>query len=687
MVGGVAASVASRPMVGRLRYLLALAFVAIYFLIPDADHEHLAFLRTRAWLMGDGSPLARVVGDESTMPALAVDAAPAGRAGDYARIGREWARAKGRDIGAQPPLLLVVRVGDNGLRSTLLSGRQEIDRLELTRTRTVNGATYYPDRQSLLPAFLAIVAAIVTGKVVLSLLAGCLAGAFLFAGIGGGIPHFVADTVWLDTFCSSAGFNSVIMGFVVFLFMAVGVMTAAGGIQGMVALLRRFARGPLSAQLCSYAAGLLIFFDDYSSCILCGTTMRPLTDHNRVSREKLSYIVDSTAAPIAGISIFSTWVAYEISMFKDQLPEVTRKVADASGALVDVPYASNEGFSVFLQTLPFRFYCIFTLVMVALTIVLRREFGPMLRAERRAFHEHKPIADGAQPMLSRGFHTLEAAPDIPCRARNALVPVAVLVVLTLALIVWLGYRNSKPAELAGPFGNDLRAILNNSESQWALLWASLAAFVVAVAMVLGQRLLTAAQIASSALRAAHSLLFAIVILILAWSIGFVCEDLGTAHFLTAAFHGGFAPWVLPAILFVLASLVSFSTGTSFGTMAILLPNVVVLAHTMGETDPSLGGPVLMVLTIGAVLEGSIFGDHCSPISDTTVLSSVATASDHLHHVQTQAPYALLVMVTALVCGYLPVALLGPSLWPAAWGVGFAVIAAWLWLVGRNPERA
>ena len=138
-------------------------------------------------------------------------------------------------------------------------------------------------------------------------------------------------------------------------------------------------------------------------------------------------------------------------------------------------------------------------------------------------------------------------------------------------------------------------------------------------------------------------------------------------------------------MFLLASLVAFSTGTSYGTMAILLPNVVVLAHTMGESS-AIGGTALMILTIGAVLEGSIFGDHCSPISDTTVLSSVATASDHLHHVRTQAPYAVFTMVLAMVCGYLPMTLMSPQWWPLSWAVAAGAMVVWLLVVGKNPSH-
>ena len=379
-------------MTGRLRYLLAAAFVALFWLFPDADAERIAFLQTRTWLMGDGTPFLEVSpepdsGDAAPLPELQVDFQQVGASDEherelgaqYARSLREWARSNKRTVDdSLPPLLLSVRIGENGFRSTLSQAPggslTSAPFIERQRQRVGNGdgsVYYYPDRWSLLPAFLAIILAIVSGRVIPSLLLGCLAGAVLYArGLWGGSWHLAKDTIWDQVLTDQFRFE--ILGFVIFLFMCIGVMTRSGGIQGMVEWVRRFARGPVSTQLCTFVIGILIFFDDYSNCIISGSTMRPLADRNRVSREKLAYIVDSTAAPIAGISIFSTWIAYEVSMFAPQLPEVTKPDG--------TPYTLTDGFAVFVQTLPFRFYCIFTLVMVLATILSRREFGPMLVA-------------------------------------------------------------------------------------------------------------------------------------------------------------------------------------------------------------------------------------------------------------------------------------------------------------------
>lgn len=236
-----------------------------------------------------------------------------------------------------------------------------------------------------------------------------------------------------------------------------------------------------------------------------------------------------------------------------------------------------------------RFYCIITLAMVAMTILLRREFGPMLRAERRALHDGKPVADDARPMVSEGLTRLDPPEGARLLARNALLPVLLLVGGTIALMLWRGIRGAGDDAFTGPLLQRMAAILDNAHSEEALCYASAVALLFASALAVGQRILTPRDTAHAAVRSASSLIFAVVILVLAWSIGSVCKHLGTDQFLTAAFQSRIPAHLLPMLLFALAALVSFSTGTSCGTMAILLPNVVVLAHSVGATVPELGG--------------------------------------------------------------------------------------------------
>lgn len=549
-------------------------------------------------------------------------------------------------------------------------------------SRTVVRRGWTPARRTaLLPAVMAVVLAVLFRRPVLALSCGVLSGAFLvhrargdglLASAGGGALDVLRRYLW-DEVCKIDRLE--IVGFVVCMLAMVGVMTRAGGIRGLMDRLALLARDARRTQLAAYAMGLAVFFDDYANTILVGSTMRPLTDRFRVSREKLSFIVDSTAAPVAGISIFSTWIAFEVSTFSAQLP--------AAGL------APGDGYSVFLQTVPYSYYCLFALVFVGLMALSGRDFGPMLRAERRARATGALVAPGATPMVSSETTSLDAAPGVTPRAWRALVPLAVFIGGTLLWILHRGgalerLRAGELFTLAGATG----VLYDGSGSEPLLVGAALGLFAAGLAAV-------AAGIGRELPRAAwttlRSMWVAFAILYLAWMIGRVCEDVGTASYMTALVGEALDPRLLPALLFVLAGLVAFATGSSWSTMSILLPLVVGLAYHLG-LDAGLAGTAvesgrrLMVLAIAATLSGAIFGDHCSPISDTTVMSSIASASDHIDHVRTQAPYALLVMAVALVAGYLPATYYG---WhPAAsLALGTGLLVATLAVLGRTSEPA
>jgi Na+/H+ antiporter NhaC len=413
--------------------------------------------------------------------------------------------------------------------------------------------------------------------------------------------------------------------------------------------------------------GVVIFFDDYTNCIVVGNTMRPLTDRRWISREKLSFLVDATAAPVAGVMLLSTWVAYEVSTFAPQLKAV--------GVAID-PY------EIFLRTVPYRFYCLLLIFFVFASTLLRRDFGPMLAAERRAGTTGKLIRDGGTPLAGTQVIAMTQKPGAPPRWQNAFLPIAVMLTVTIVQIVRIGLAKTEgPADLTNLA--DLRRVLAATQSAKALFHGSLAAWITAALLMLGQRILSPGEVLRASLRAASGVTIALAILFLAWAIGGVTSDLGTAHVLVALFKSSMPPFLLPILLFLISCAVSFATGTSWGTMAIVLPNTVVLAYTLGAQFE--GGPLgLTILSIGAVLEGSIFGDHCSPVSDTTILSSMASGSDHVDHVRTQMPYAILVMLAALVAGYLPAAVFGihPAILLAA---GCLAITAFLFAWGRDPD--
>ncbi len=543
----------------------------------------------------------------------------------------------------------------------------------------IENKRYFYSWVSLVPPFAAILGAILLERTIIGLFIGAFLGAWILVTTGFfgftldlGQAHTIgqfAGVAW-ETFkamissipsgfeklfykviykkCIGDQVNLGILGFVVFLSASVGVMTRMGGIQGLMDLLRKKATTLRKTQLATFFMGIAIFFDDYANTIVVGSTMRALTDRLKLAREKLAYIVDSTSAPVAGLSVISTWIAYEVSTFSIQLPEVG--------------ISRYQGYSIFVSTLPYRFYCIFTLVLVFLTIVMKREFGPMRVACERALRTGELVRKGGKPMVSNLLTKVAPKEGAPPRPWNALVPLIVLVGTTITGIYVLDIQNV-----------------------YAILWASMLSFICASFLALFQKILSPKEILISAYTASRALSFAIAILLLAWSIGHVCSELGTAPYLVACFTRVLRPEILPTILFAAGCLISFSTGSSWSTMAILLPNVVVLAWTLG-VHSHLGGYGLLLLSIGAVLEGSIFGDHCSPISDTTILSSVASASDHMDHTRTQLPYAFLTMTVALVFGYLPVAFLGRAWVFASIPGGILALIGFLYFIGKDPEK-
>lgn len=552
-------------------------------------------------------------------------------------------------------------------------------RLSLVRPGVEEPVTVgqFGSRLALFPPLLAILLAFLLRSTLISLSLGVLLGAFLMLAPGEPLWQVLVtvfyDILWKEILTQS--FQLYILGFVLLLSSTVAVVTRMGGIEGMVRVLLRYAKSSRSVQAVAYALGLGIFFDDYANTIIVGNSCGPLFERMKVSRAKLAYIVDSTAAPMAGIAILSTWVAYQISTYAPQLPTVGMEV--------------SQGYSLFLDTIPYRFYCIFALFMVGIVIVTRRDFGPMRRTEEASRR-------GQDPSALQGSQDLSALtamrPDARPRWFNGVLPLSLMVFGTAGLIYVFGHNALH--SLAADGDADaikaltysgfewLRAVLGESDSTAAIFYGSLAAYLLALVLGLGQRLLPAADAVRTSTRGIRILFKdAVMILILAWSIGAVCTQLGTATYLVAAFQDMITGGWLPILLFVASCFVAFATGSSWTTMAIMQPNVVLLAYNLGEQTPH-GSEGLLILSIGAVLEGAIFGDHCSPISDTTILSSTASKCQHIQHVRTQAPYALVVAFVALLLGYLPTSFLNtPPL--LSIGLGMVALLMIVRIVGRQ----
>ncbi|MCB9530166.1 MAG: Na+/H+ antiporter NhaC family protein [Myxococcales bacterium] len=533
---------------------------------------------------------------------------------------------------------------------------------------------------SLLPPLVAILVAIVFRELVLALTSAVIVGAALAFGpnpvvaLWRGFSEFVWPNTGIEVqtapLALSAGSNLYIFGFTFGLVGMVHVMTRSGGTKGLVDLVLRIASGARSTRVATALMGCVVFFDDYANCVVVGTTMRPLTDRVRISREKLAFLVDATAAPVSGVAIISTWVAYEAGLFGD--------ISSTIGLELD-------GYSMFLAALPFRYYCATTLLFVFASSALGRDFGPMLAAERRAMERGELSRAGSAPLTSDVLDRLAPPEHAPHRWYNAALPILATVA---AVVVGMLYSGSDAVTEAGltmslTSAAVWRTAFGAAASSEVLFWASLLGSLVAIGLAATQRVLSVGDAAIAWLRGIPAMRLAVLILLLAWSIKSVCDELHTRDFLVAALSAHVNVTFLPIATFLVAAGVAFSTGTSWGTMGILLPVALPLAYTMcgGESGGDL---TIFWLVCAAVLDGAIFGDHCSPISDTTVLSSIASGCDHLDHVRTQAPYALVCMGIAGLCGYLGVAL-GLST-VASYGAIVLLTIALLFVVGRSVQR-
>lgn len=496
-----------------------------------------------------------------------------------------------------------------------------------------------PGWLSILPPALAILLALVFRQVIPALFAGIWVGAWTVFG-GPGIGLLKA----MDQYITGALGDSDRIAILVFsltLGGMVGVLSRCGGTIGLVGVLTPYATTSRRGQIVTWTMGLVIFFDDYANTLLVGNTMRPVTDKLRISREKLSYIVDSTAAPVASIALVSTWIGYEVSLIGESLKAIDSDLD---------PYA------IFLSSLPYNFYPLLALVFGVAIAASGRDFGPMLAAERRAA-AGKLHSETATPLADFDGDALMAIEGKPHRWFNAAIPILVVLITAFAGI-WAtgqaklaldGYERS--AGMVQYFGD----VLGAGDSFKALLWSSLAGSLVAMALAIGQRILSVGDAMSAWTQGVKSMILAVIILTLAWSISDLCADLDTKGFLVELLSDALDPRLLPALVFVLASLTAFATGTSWTTMGILIPLAVpasfALAQQSGMADADTHR--ILLASVSSVLAGAIFGDHCSPISDTTVLSSTASGCDHVDHVRTQLPYALVVASVALLGGYLP----------------------------------
>lgn len=509
-----------------------------------------------------------------------------------------------------------------------------------------------PEWTSLAPPALAVVWAFTLGSATAGLLLAIVAGSVMLAGMDPFAGLQVAAVEQLGATLTDADTLKILV-FTATLVGLIQVCVASGGIPAVVARLSRRTSGRLSTQRTTALLGTMIFFDDYANTMVVGSAMRPLADRTRTSREKLAFLVDATSAPIAGVAFVSTWIGMEIKLFEDQL-------ADFGGLAVN-------GYAAFFAVLPYRFYCIAALCLVAILVWTGRDFGPMLRAERRAAAAPPPPDDPPPVLAARAASPIDGVG-----------PIAVVMLGILGAFAVLG-AGAGPQD-GGPLQRFVQAFIGASDHTLDILaWAGVIGSVVSLAWA---RLRTGLSLSAAFRAYAGGLRIVaptLIILVCAMTIRSLTDALGTGDYLAALLEGT-APGLLPAAVFLLAAIVAFSTGSSWATMGLLIP----VAMPLAAAGSVAGGPVIILATAAAVLDGAIFGDHCSPISDTTVMSSAASGCDHLAHVRTQMPYAVLAMMAAVACGYGLVVQLGGGAW-IGWTTAAVLMAAVVVAIGRRPE--
>lgn len=513
---------------------------------------------------------------------------------------------------------------------------------------------------SLLPPVVAIALALLTRRVIPSLFAGLWVGAWFAWDLSiTGIWHGLLSA--LDTWIIDAltdPYNMAIIVFTMLIAGMVGIISHNGGIKAIVDHIVSWAHTRRRGNVASGAVGTAIFFDDYSSMLVHGNAVRPMTDRLKISRAKLAYVVDTCAAPLATVMLVSTWVGFQVGLIGDATDQLEGYEIAAYGA--------------FLNALPYMFYPLLAFIFMWLVIGTGRDFGPMAKAERQAanggsLNYGDEIVDEAG---DGGDDDLAAKKDIPLRTINAWLPVLVLVVATITGLFVTGE------------GDNLPDVIGSADPFNTLLWGSLLAVLVAAVLSVSQGILSMQETVGAWFAGVRGVLEVLVILTFAWALSDVTQELDTAAFLAGVLGEAIPPGLMPAIIFVLAAAMSFAIGTSWGTMGILLPLAVPLTWTIlqqaGMGDAS--GYAILHGTIAAVLAGAVWGDHASPISDTTVLSSATSRCGVAEHTNTQLPYALAVGLIAIMLGLLPVGL-GLPVWLGLI-LGLVGIVALVWLVGR-----
>lgn len=518
---------------------------------------------------------------------------------------------------------------------------------------------------SIFPPLIAILLALIFKEVVVSLFVGIWTGAFIAGGLRiDSIYYFLVSlfepvSKYLINALNDSGHLSVMI-FSLLIGGMVAIISKNGGMAGVVLSLSKYAKSHRSTQFVTWALGIAIFFDDYANTLIVGNTMRPVTDRFKISREKLAYIVDSTAAPVAAVAFITTWIGAELGYIDSGL-----KTINLEGNFT--PY------SIFIQSLKYSFYPILALSFILMLIYQNKDFGPMYKAEKRAKETGQVSSASNTSEDEPNMEDLTPVEGAPLKWQNAVFPVLTVIFLTIFGLVDTGMSslfNSmvdagmdvnetyssiwKNIGILNPnsttFFTKLGDLIGSADSYVALLWASVSGVTVAVLMTLANRIMNLKDTMHWLTTGFKTMLPALIILALAWSLAITTNELHTADYLSSTLVNTINPYLMPVIIFILAALISFSTGSSWSTMAILYPIAIPTTYAISLANglsPDLSFEILLNV-IATVLAASVLGDHCSPISDTTILSSLASDCNHIDHVRTQMPYALTVGFVSMV---------------------------------------
>lgn len=485
---------------------------------------------------------------------------------------------------------------------------------------------------ALVPPIIAIVLALVTKEVYSSLFVGIVVGSMFYAGFA---PEATVLHIFQDGIVGvlSDPFNVGILVFLVILGTMVSLMNKAGGSAAFGRFAGEKIKSKTGAQLATVLLGVLIFIDDYFNCLTVGSVMRPVTDKHKVSREKLAYLIDATAAPVCIIAPISSWAAAVTGFVEGE-----------------------DGLSLFVQAIPYNFYALFTIFFMIVAILLKVEFGPM-KAKEDAMVALNEKVDQATAQESKG------------KVMDLVVPIIVLIACCVCGMIYTGGFFS---------GVDFVTAFSSSDASVGLMLGSFFALVITIIYYMVRRIMNLKTCMECLPEGFKAMVPAILILTLAWTLKAMTDSLGAKEFVATSMANcaGSLMSMLPAIIFLVGCFLAFATGTSWGTFGILIPIVVAV---FSGTDHRL-----MIISISACMAGAVCGDHCSPISDTTIMASAGAGCNHVDHVSTQLPYAVLVAAVSFICYILA------GFCKSAWiclPVGFAMIVGCLVLLKQMNNRA